>query len=213
MAENFCSNCGKPLLQDDKFCSGCGKSTVRIAPPAPTAPATPYYDSNIRQPQPQYVQQVRPDRKNPGIAALASLIIVGIGHFYVGKWWRGLAFMVAAIVLFWGTIWMFGFGVVAVWIAAPIDAYNQAKKHNLKYGYPEGSSQSIKQTVQTLPERVKRLSIGDEARVVFGALMIAGGALGFLISLINGELTTETMLGVIMLIVIGIAPIYVVFRD
>ena len=24
---NFCPNCGKPLLQDDKFCSRCGKST------------------------------------------------------------------------------------------------------------------------------------------------------------------------------------------
>jgi len=23
---NFCPNCGKPLLQDDKFCSRCGKS-------------------------------------------------------------------------------------------------------------------------------------------------------------------------------------------
>ncbi|MGZ4927510.1 MAG: zinc-ribbon domain-containing protein [Halobacteriota archaeon] len=29
MAENFCSNCGNPLLQDDKFCFACGKSTVR----------------------------------------------------------------------------------------------------------------------------------------------------------------------------------------
>jgi zinc-ribbon domain len=24
---NFCPNCGKPLLQDDKFCSRCGKGT------------------------------------------------------------------------------------------------------------------------------------------------------------------------------------------
>jgi uncharacterized membrane protein YvbJ len=39
MAENFCSNCGKPLLQDDKFCSACGKSTVKTAPSAPSAPA------------------------------------------------------------------------------------------------------------------------------------------------------------------------------
>jgi hypothetical protein len=30
--DQFCTNCGKPLLQDDNFCPGCGKSTVRAAP-------------------------------------------------------------------------------------------------------------------------------------------------------------------------------------
>jgi len=34
MAENFCSNCGKPLLQSDKFCSGCGKPAVSASAPS-----------------------------------------------------------------------------------------------------------------------------------------------------------------------------------
>jgi uncharacterized Zn finger protein (UPF0148 family) len=66
MAENFCTNCGKPLFQDENFCPGCGKTTVRAAPSVPT---TPYYDPNIGQPQPQYVQQVRPDHKDPEVVA------------------------------------------------------------------------------------------------------------------------------------------------
>jgi TM2 domain-containing membrane protein YozV len=90
---------------------------------------------NTGQPigQPYY----RPDRKSPAVAGLISLIIVGLGHFYVGKWWRGLGFMALAVVLFWGTIWILGAGVIIVWIAAPIDAYNQAKKRNRRYGYPK----------------------------------------------------------------------------
>jgi hypothetical protein len=98
---------------------------------------TPSYDPNIRQPQPQYVQQVRPDRKDPFTAGLGSLIIVGVGQFYVGKWWRGIGFMALAILFFWATIPMSGLGVIVIWILAPIDAYDQAKKHNIKYGYSE----------------------------------------------------------------------------
>ncbi len=81
--------------------------------------------------------KARPDRKDPSIAALGSLIIVGVGQFYVGKWWRGIGFMALAILFFWATIPISGLGVIVIWILAPIDAYNQAKKHNLKYGYSE----------------------------------------------------------------------------
>jgi hypothetical protein len=49
----------------------------------------------------------QPERKSPAIAALASLIIVGLGHFYIGKWWRGLGFMLLAIILSLGTISFF----------------------------------------------------------------------------------------------------------
>jgi predicted nucleic acid-binding Zn ribbon protein len=98
MAENFCSNCGKPLLHDENFCPGCGKTTVRAVPSAPTAPATPYYDPNIGQPQSQYVQQVRLDREDPVDAAsrvrgklskdqkTAIILIVGIVIMLLLMW-------------------------------------------------------------------------------------------------------------------------------
>lgn len=132
MAANFCSNCGKGVTQEDKFCPECGNSLVleTLASEIPS-------DLDIGQPQSQYVQQVRPDRKDPSTAALGSLIIVGVGQFYVGKWWRGIGFMALAILFFWATIPISGLGVIVIWILALIDAYNQAKKHNLKYGYSE----------------------------------------------------------------------------
>ena len=45
--------------------------------------------------------------------------------------------MALAILFFWATIPMSGLGVIVIWILAPIDAYDQAKKHNIKYGYSE----------------------------------------------------------------------------
>jgi|SRR5450759_706709 len=89
---------------------------------------TPYYDP-------------RPDRKDPFTAALGSLNIVGIGQFYVGKWWRGIVFMALAILFFGVTRSISGLGVIVIWILAPIDAYDQAKKHNIKYGYSERLSE------------------------------------------------------------------------
>jgi uncharacterized Zn finger protein (UPF0148 family) len=108
-----------------------------------TYPQQEYYQPPLAaQPQPTRVAQTvyapyRPDRKNPALAGVLALIILPLGHFYIGKWWRGLGFMAAAFILFWLTIWMFGAGVIIVWIAAPIDAYNQAKERNRRYGYPD----------------------------------------------------------------------------
>ena len=45
--------------------------------------------------------------------------------------------MALAILFFCATIPTSGLGVIVIWILAPIDAYDQAKKHNIKYGYSE----------------------------------------------------------------------------
>jgi len=45
--------------------------------------------------------------------------------------------MALAILFFWATIPISGLGVIVIWILASIDAYDQARKHNLKYGYSE----------------------------------------------------------------------------
>jgi zinc-ribbon domain len=186
MAENFCSNCGKPLLQDDKFCSACGESTVRTETSLSTAPAPPYYDS-------------RPDYKDPFTAALGSLLFVCVGQFYVGKWWRGLGFLALAIFLFWLTLPISGIGVVVIWVIAPIDAYDQARKHNLKYGYSEGAKEATGGA---------RGYLIDKAGIFGGIFFIIG-----LISL--GVVLTEGLAGLIWLfiptlfIVLGVGSIYV----
>lgn len=120
------------------------------APPQATThttyqqPAAAYGPPVYEQPQPttQITQTIitpgyQPDRKSPVVAAILSLLIVGLGHFYIGKWWRGLAFLIAAPVVLLLTIWMLGLGVIIVWIIATIDAYMQAKARNRRAGYPE----------------------------------------------------------------------------
>lgn len=188
MAENFCSNCGEPLLQDDKFCSSCGESTVRTETLAPTAPAPPFYDS-------------RPDYKDPFTAALGSLIIVGVGQFYVGKWWRGLGFIALAIFFAWLTL-PSGLGAIAVWIISPLDAYDQAKRHNLKFGYSEEEHEPF----ETLPY-LRELAL--EHGVIFSSLglilLVIGLVLLFL--LIAGGTFTGLFIAII-LVVLGIGLLY-----
>jgi hypothetical protein len=201
MAENFCSNCGKQLLHDENFCPGCGKTTVRAVPSAPTAPATPYYNPNIGQPQPQYVQQVRPEYKDPFTAALGSLLFTCVGQFYVGKWWRGLGFIALAIFFAWLTL-PSGLGAIAIWIISPIDAYDQAKKHNLKYGYSEEEHEPF----EALPY-LRELAL--EHGVMFsslGLILLVIGLVLFFLLIAGG--TFVGLLIPIILVVLGIGLLY-----
>ena len=63
-------------------------------------------------------------RKDPTIAVVLSLLITGLGHFYLGKWLKGFLFMFTQIVL-----WLFLLGWV-IWIICPIVAYYDAKNMN-----------------------------------------------------------------------------------
>ncbi len=67
-------------------------------------------------------------KKSEAVALLLSFLFPGLGQIYVGKVGRGLAFLIGTIVL---TIITFGIGGFIVWVWNIIDAYNQAKKHNL----------------------------------------------------------------------------------
>ena len=65
--------------------------------------------------------------KNPGTAAVLSLIIPGIGQFYNGDFWRGVFWLVITPG-FW-----FGSGGLLGWVchvAATITAYRRAERKN-----------------------------------------------------------------------------------
>jgi len=80
--------------------------------------------------------------KSPGVAAILSLLIPGLGQIYVGRVGRGLlilfivmplTFVIASLTL------IFVFLPLIIWIWQIFDAYNLAKKYNdylLSIGQP-----------------------------------------------------------------------------
>jgi TM2 domain-containing membrane protein YozV len=110
----YCPYCGVQIEKKYDTCPNCGKPQ----------PAIDGVERVITKP-----------KKNPLIAALLSLIITGTGQIYVGKVWRGVAYL--AVVLAVSFVpediisfeMMMGIGVVISIISA-IDAYYLAKATN-----------------------------------------------------------------------------------
>lgn len=68
------------------------------------------------------------DVRNPGLAAVLSLIVPGVGQFYTGHFIWGIFWLLVTAPLWVGTGGCFG------WIAhifAAMQAYWQAENHNL----------------------------------------------------------------------------------
>ena len=75
---------------------------------------------------------IRPNRKSPGLAALLGLLIVGLGHMYLGMWGKGLGLLVIGVII---SIVTFGFAAPIVWIVSCVWAYSDAKEMNRLNGY------------------------------------------------------------------------------
>lgn len=83
-------------------------------------PAPPSYQQGYLQPISPYVK-----RKEPGVALLLSLLLPGLGQFYNGDVGKGIAFLLAFVILVWIFIgWIF-------WIIAMVDAYQSANSINM----------------------------------------------------------------------------------
>ena len=108
----FCSNCGFEMPKATKFCPECGNATSMVPQVANSTTAT----------------VLRSD-KSPGLAALLSFLIIGLGQVYLGLTKKGIILFVLAIisgilifVLIGWIIW------VLVWVYAIYDAYNSGEK-------------------------------------------------------------------------------------
>ena len=66
-------------------------------------------------------------RKDPILACLLNLIVVGTGHMYLGRLGKGLVILAMGIVLLMLTGWI-GPAILCAW--AMFDAYSTAKKMN-----------------------------------------------------------------------------------
>ena len=67
-------------------------------------------------------------RKDPVLACLLSLLLLGTGHIYLGQILKGLVIMALGIVL---GIFTWGIATVLLIIWAMFDAYSTAKKMDL----------------------------------------------------------------------------------
>ena len=108
----FCANCGFEMPKSTKFCPECGTSTDGV-PPAVNNTTSAVANSD----------------KSPGLAALLSFLIIGLGQIYIGLTKKGILLFIAAIIS--GVLMLIVIGWITwliVWVYAIYDAYNSAEK-------------------------------------------------------------------------------------
>ena len=107
----YCTNCGAQIDEKAEICPECG---VRQAEPGA-------YQEN-RTYQGSYQQ------KNPVLALILSLIIVGLGQVYNGQTVKGIVLFIVALLL-----GLTGVGLIIsfiIWLYAMYDAYTIAQRIN-----------------------------------------------------------------------------------
>ena len=107
----YCSNCGFEMPKATKFCPECGTPTEKA---------------------PQVVKaSIANSDKSPGLAAILSFFIVGLGQVYLGLTKKGIILFLAAVVS--GVLMLLIIGWITwliVWGYSIYDAYNSAEKMN-----------------------------------------------------------------------------------
>ena len=131
----FCPNCGTSNEDSSRFCKSCGNAVhaasqvpaLNNAAPAtpvpyiqPPPPPVPVYPARgpVQLPGKRYATE-----RNPAVALLLSMFIVGVGQFYNGDAKKGVVMFISAVV---AALITFGFGWFAVAIWSAIDAYQVA---------------------------------------------------------------------------------------
>ena len=109
----FCGNCGFEMPKATKFCPECGHPTDAAPRDAARAAAN----------------SVAVSDKSPGLAAILSFFIIGLGQIYLGLNKKGIILFLAAIISGCLMIILIGFILwFLIWAYAVYDAYNSAEK-------------------------------------------------------------------------------------
>ncbi len=150
--QNFCTNCGVSVAPDSRYCQRCGEplsaGSGMLSPPPPSpswSPGTPSYASTYPvgqppaaptyPPQHDYGPEAMVERKSPGIAAVLSFLVIGLGQIYNGQILKGLIMLTVAILC---GITIVGLVVsFCIWLYGIFDAYGTAKRMNWSKGHPE----------------------------------------------------------------------------
>jgi len=132
----YCSRCGNQAKEGAQFCDRCG------------APLGGGYQQPYGQPS-SFTYTYYPERKDPLIAVILSILLPGVGQIYVGRVLRGvlilillpLLSMASVVPVFFFSISVgvgtfFAFSVLATIIVLILyvwqiyDAYRLAEEHN-----------------------------------------------------------------------------------
>lgn len=117
----FCPNCGTANDDAAKFCQKCG---AKLAAAGNVPVQQPAVDERMRGGGPPVSGEKRyATGKNPVVAVVLSLVIVGVGQFYNGDVKKGALMLVGGIVL---AIATGGIGVLPVWLWSMYDAHQVA---------------------------------------------------------------------------------------
>ena len=109
----FCQNCGAEIDRRAEICPKCG---VRVELPP----------------------SVNPVIKNPGIAAVLSFFIPGLGQIYNGQIGKGILFIITGVILALMIIIVIGIILYPIfWIYNIYDSYTTAQKINTGEIQPE----------------------------------------------------------------------------
>lgn len=114
----FCSACGAKNEGAARFCLNCGAALGAASAVHPQSAGT------MRGTGQESRAGVASSGKNPAVATVLSVFIVGLGQFYNGDWKKGLVMLGGVIILAVPTAGLAWLGI-AIWSA--IDAYNVAK--------------------------------------------------------------------------------------
>jgi|SRR6185295_5465942 len=117
----FCSSCGSANDESARFCHKCGASVGGAAPPPPAPDFGTMRGASTSTST--VVGKQFATGKNPAIALILSIVIVGVGQFYNGDMKKG-AIMLGAAVVFGALTAGLGWLAIAVWSA--VDAYQVA---------------------------------------------------------------------------------------
>lgn len=119
--DQYCYECGKKLDEESEFCSNCG---TKVNADDTTKAET----NNTRTCEPEIVQ----NEKNPGLAAVLSFLVIGLGQIYNGEIAKGLILLVISYICLALFILIIPPIIALIlWIYAIYDAYNTAKDINL----------------------------------------------------------------------------------
>lgn len=111
----FCRNCGKEVGVAAVVCLSCGAA---LPPPFPPPVAWPMYPSDC-------VNASFPPKDPVLMAVLSGCCIAGLGQIVLGQTTKGVAILLASLVL--GVLTM-GVSIFITWPLGAIDAYLIAKK-------------------------------------------------------------------------------------
>lgn len=92
----FCRNCGHEINELDKFCSNCGVSNP-IGKEEGKIPEKTLDEKTLSE---TIRISVSPS-KNPGLAAIASFFVPGLGQIYNGEIITGATFLFSELLLIW----------------------------------------------------------------------------------------------------------------